>query len=164
MPALIQSPSESLHEASEAAPRKSRGDSDGDPDLTPMIDVTFLLLIFFIVASTPDQQTAIDLPTASRGSPVEQLYSTLLTIGEGGVDSSPVYAADGQVEAARLPDDPKEQEDKIVELVEKGLQEGKTNVVIKADKSVPFREVWRVTGDCSKVGGIQLAYAILEKD
>ncbi len=164
MPALIESPTESLHEAPDMAPRKPRSDSEDEMDITPMIDVTFLLLIFFIVASTPDQQTAIDLPTASRGSPVEQLYSTLLTIGDGGVDGAPVYAADGKIEAARLSDDPKEQEGKIIELIEKGLQEGKTNVVIKADKSVAFRDAWQVTKYASKVGGIQIAYAILEQD
>jgi hypothetical protein len=28
-------------------------------DITPMIDVTFLLLIFFLVASIPDAQTSV---------------------------------------------------------------------------------------------------------
>ena len=37
-------------------------------DITPMIDVTFLLLIFFLVAAVPDVQAALDLPPASTAS------------------------------------------------------------------------------------------------
>ena len=46
--------------------------SDDEMDITPMIDITFLLLIFFLVASTPDRQTAVDLPTARFGRGVSQ--------------------------------------------------------------------------------------------
>ena len=36
-------------------------------DITPMIDITFLLLIFFLVASTPDLQVEVKLPPARHG-------------------------------------------------------------------------------------------------
>ena len=38
--------------------------ADGEMDITPMIDVTFLLLIFFMVASTMQGTPDIDVPPA----------------------------------------------------------------------------------------------------
>ena len=46
--------------------RKSRED-DSDIDLTPMIDVVFLLLIFFIITHTLNAKPPIDLPEAMYG-------------------------------------------------------------------------------------------------
>ena len=44
-------------------PRKRRFD-DAEMDITPMIDITFLLLIFFLVASKMDEGATLD---AARG-------------------------------------------------------------------------------------------------
>lgn len=46
--------------------RKSRA-GDGDLDITPMIDVTFLLLIFFMVTSTMKATPDKDIPAAQSG-------------------------------------------------------------------------------------------------
>jgi len=46
--------------------RKSRA-GDGDLDITPMIDVTFLLLIFFMVTSTMKATPDKDIPAAESG-------------------------------------------------------------------------------------------------
>ena len=56
--------------------RLSRGDDESDINLTPMLDVVFIMLIFFIVTATfikqagievsrPDAQTAIKKPTVA---------------------------------------------------------------------------------------------------
>ncbi|MEZ6106307.1 MAG: biopolymer transporter ExbD [Pirellulaceae bacterium] len=42
--------------------RRNRGNEEPKMDITPMIDVTFLLLIFFIVASRPDPNRVINAP------------------------------------------------------------------------------------------------------
>ena len=46
-------------------------------DMTPMIDITFLLLIFFLVSSHPDQATSIALPKAQHGDAVSQRIDVL---------------------------------------------------------------------------------------
>lgn len=46
-----------------AAPRPRRR-----PSLTPLIDVVFLLLVFFMLASRFGQETAVTLPLARGGS------------------------------------------------------------------------------------------------
>ena len=46
-------------------------------DITPLIDVVFLMLIFFMVSTTFDKQTQleVDLPQASTGAPLEAVLT-----------------------------------------------------------------------------------------
>ena len=130
-----------------------------------MIDITFLLLIFFLVCSTPDQITAIELPKAKYGKGVGERESVIFTVSDEGIDSAPVYLGDGKIEEARLPDDPEEQADMIVEAVEKGRrEENKENVVIKADRNVAYREVERVVKAVSRVEGSKIFLAVMESN
>lgn len=138
-------------------------DEDVDMDITPMIDMTFLLLIFFLVSSTPDQQTSVDLPKAYHGVGVSQRNATIFTIGEGGVGGAPVYAADGRIPGTELPDDLDLRSQRIEELVQEGIHEDKTNVVIKGDKNVAYREVARVVKAVSRVNNVKIHLAVLEE-
>jgi biopolymer transport protein ExbD len=143
--------------------RRSRMD-DIDMDITPMIDMTFLLLIFFLVSSTPDQQTAIDLPAAQHGVGVSQLESVVFTIAEGGVAAAPVYAADGRVPGTELPEDPEARRNRVRELVEEGFREDKTSVVIKGDKHVAHRDVAQLVKAASQVNGVKIHLAVLDSE
>jgi biopolymer transport protein ExbD len=143
--------------------RKSRMD-EIDMDITPMIDMTFLLLIFFLVSSTPDQQTAIDLPPAQHGVGVSQLESVVFTIAEGGVDAAPVYAADGRIPGTELPDEPEARRTRVRELVEEGFRDDKTSVVIKGDKNVAHRDVAQLVKAASQVNGVKIHLAVLDAE
>jgi biopolymer transport protein ExbD len=143
--------------------RRSRMD-DIDMDITPMIDMTFLLLIFFLVSSTPDQQTAIDLPSAQHGVGVSQLESVVFTIAEGGVKAAPVYAADGRIPGTELPDEPEARRNRVRELVEEGFRDDKTSVVIKGDKHVAHRDVAQLVKAASQVNGVKIHLAVLDTE
>jgi biopolymer transport protein ExbD len=143
--------------------RKSRMD-EINMDITPMIDMTFLLLIFFLVSSTPDQQTAIDLPPAQHGVGVSQLESVVFTIAEGGVDAAPVYAADGRIPGTELPDEPEARRNRVRELVEEGFRDDKTSVVIKGDKNVAHRDVAQLVKAASQVNGVKIHLAVLDAE
>jgi biopolymer transport protein ExbD len=146
---------------------KVRGSDHGeDPemDITPMIDMTFLLLIFFLVCSTPDQSTAIELAKARYGKGVGERNSVIITVSAEGVESAPVYLADGMI-GEPLPEDTVEQSERIVAAVEKGRRdEGKENVLIKADRNVAHRDVARVIKAVSHVEGAKIFLAVLEAD
>ena len=143
--------------------QKNRGE-DAEMDITPMIDITFLLLIFFLVCSTPDQQTAIELPKARHGKGVGERNSVMITISDEGIDSAPIYLADGKV-GESLPEDPDTQKEMIREAVEKGRQdEDKENVLIKADRNVAYRDVAKVVKAVSRVEGAKIHLAVLEAD
>jgi biopolymer transport protein ExbD len=144
-------------------PRRRRRDDD-EIDITPMIDMVFLLLIFFLVSSTPDEKTAIDLPPANHGVGVSQLQAVIFTIGEGGLHGAPVYAADGRVSGTELPDDLAARREKVRDLVQRGLRENKTDVVIKGDKNVPHRDVSRLIKSISQVDGVKIFLGVMDSD
>ena len=66
--------------------RKDDGREEAEMDMTPMVDVTFLLLIFFMVSTTFDttSQLKIKLPEASSNANQEAAQKLRLTIDADG--------------------------------------------------------------------------------
>jgi len=138
---------------------------DDEMDITPMIDITFLLLIYFLVASTPDAHSQVDLPRALHGDAVSQRNATVIIVGEAEGDAAPVFLADRKMASAQVKGDADDQRERITEHVATSLQKDhKTNVVIKANRFVPHREVARVIQAVSAVEGVQIYLAVLETD
>ncbi len=141
---------------------KRRALDDSEMDITPMIDITFLLLIFFIVAARLDEDAPVELPPARHGTAVSVKSSVILTVAQGSGEHADVYLGDGQA-ADHLLDggDLEGQSDAIVSYIEQELADGKENVLIKAEKQVKHRDVARVSSAVGKVGK-DLYVAILE--
>ncbi len=78
--------------------RKKRLRPRATLDMTPLINVVFLLLLFFMVSSTFVVRTTIPIQAAQvPGTPVYEEKDLLITLayGEGGPDGKgPVYAND----------------------------------------------------------------------
>jgi biopolymer transport protein ExbD len=144
-----------------AIKRRKAPVEDTEMDITPMIDCTFLLLIFFTVTSSPDAQTALNLAPAKHGVGVSIQQSLIISIAEGDGKSAAVYLADGKV-GAPLSGTPEEQDARIRQAVEEALASGKTSVLIKAEKGVLTREVTRVAGAAGGVEGVSLNLAVME--
>lgn len=118
-------------------PKRKRNPDDGELDITPMIDITFLLLAFFVVASKMDPQAAIELPKASYGVsvPEKAAVTLMVTHEEGGgykifkgkSEKNPVSATD-----------PEGIEEEIARFVqdELGANPEKTSILIKASGDV----------------------------
>jgi biopolymer transport protein ExbD len=154
-------------EAGDAAesvlPRRPVQDT-AEMDITPMIDITFLLLIFFLVCSTTSSQTAVELPRARHGTGVSDRTSVILTVADrGGKNSALVYLGDGR-QGTPLPDDEDLQAAQITQAVEQGLQQGKSTVLIKAEKGVKHGDVWRVETAAGQVEGVGLYVAVIETE
>jgi len=65
--------------------RSSRPAEEADVDLTPMLDVVFILLIFFIVTSTFIQEKALGLeppPPPSPSTPEQQVPAIVVYVNE----------------------------------------------------------------------------------
>jgi biopolymer transport protein ExbD len=137
-------------------------------DITPMIDVTFLLLIFFLVGSTINVDTAVDLPPARHGKGVSPQTAVIITVGEpDGAGSPPVYLADGKIREKQVPDDLDAQRREIQKAVRDGFRAGKATVLIKAGRGVRHRHVARIIAAASQaegVEGMQMNVAVLEKE
>ncbi|MDC0935026.1 biopolymer transporter ExbD [Pirellulales bacterium] len=137
---------------------------DAEMDVTPMIDVTFLLLIFFIVCSTTDQQASIELAKAKHGKGISERESVVIVVEKGGIDSAPVSLEES---GKLLSSDPEEQKEEIRKAVEKAKQDPvnpKLHVLIKADRNVACRDVEQVVKGISRVEGMHIHLAVLEND
>lgn len=154
---------EPLDEEEEGPVLARRPVSDSaEMDITPMIDITFLLLIFFLVCSTASVQSAVELPPARHGTGVSDRTSVVLTVAErGGPGPAMVYLADGR-KGKPLPDDEDLRAAEITRAVEAGVQAGKSTVLVKAEKGVKHGEVWRVETAVGRVEGVRLYVAVLE--
>jgi biopolymer transport protein ExbD len=157
--------SEELPSARAPGQRLSRSSLEAaNLDITPMIDITFLLLIFFLVASRPDTQIQAELPDAHHGMGVGKRSSIIFTVAQSGQEVAPIYLGDGKIPKNKLPRDPAAQRDRIQQYVRDGLAEGKRDVLIEADKGVAYRDIARVVNAASQVEGIKLHFAVFEKD
>jgi biopolymer transport protein ExbD len=146
-------------------PRRPRKD-DVDLNMTSMMDCVFLLLIFFIVSSTPDQDTSVELPPAHYGAGVIQDSSVIITVANREGDKpAAVYLADG-AKGDPLSDDPKQQEAAIIDAVTKGFMSGeKSGVLIKAARKVRHKYVSQVAVAVGRadVEDVKLHIAVFEE-
>ena len=129
-------------------------------DITPMIDMVFLLLIFFMVCSTIGRTTVVQLPKAKIGVAVSPKTATVFTLA-GFESDAVVYHGDGT--GKPLTADREAQREEIVQAVELGLRQGKTNVVIKADRKLHHGEVFRVGTAAASVPGVTLNIVVAEE-
>ena len=143
--------------------RRRNRDDDTDMDITPMIDITFLLLIFFLVCSTRDSSSSLELAKARHGRGVGIDDSVIITVSAESADPAPVYLADGIV-GESLTNDLDEQAALIQEAVRKGRVNQKESVIIKADRNVAYRDVARVIKAVSRVEGAKIHLGVLEAD
>ena len=77
---------------------------DGEMDITPMIDVTFLLLIFFMVASTMQGTPDVDVPPAQHSIGVDSAGAAVVTIlaAKNSSETSRIVLGDGEGPEADL--------------------------------------------------------------
>lgn len=120
-------------------PRAPSGDDE--MDITPMIDITFLLLIFFIVSSKMNAEQAVDLPSARNGGVVAAKESVIILMKRGTGDFAEVMKADGTA----FSQDEEQQNAEIAEYVANGIDGGKKHVIIRAEGAVRHGEVGRVS-------------------
>lgn len=163
--------SDSDHQLVEAADttirvgRRAIGDG-ADMDITPMIDITFLLLIFFLVASRMEDDAVIELPPARHGTAVAARSAATLTVIQGTGDKTVIYLGDGKSPSTMIStEDRHQQEERIRQFVE-GQTLGtnaKKHVLLKAERGLKHREVARVARAVGRATDVPLYVAVLEE-
>ena len=125
-----------------ALPRKKR--EDDEMDITPMIDITFLLLIFFIVCSTMDPTKIGTIPEADNGLAIAAKNSAVIFINPSAGDEVILSRMDG----SNFSTDEDIQETEIIEYIteelEKSLGASKQHVMLFGDANVKVGKVTRV--------------------
>jgi biopolymer transport protein ExbD len=139
---------------------RSKTFEETEMDITSMIDLTFLLLIFFLVAGKMDPSGALQLPPARYGMPVVEKSSIIVTLAAGEDGKAVVYCGNGIVDQNRVSgSDLAAQEEKVAGYVEQEFQTGaKLNVLIKAAKGIKTREVTRIAKAATRNESVQQLY------
>lgn len=156
---IVDTPDETVRFA-----RSKRGHGT-DMDITPMIDVTFLLLIFFLVAARLSDEAFVELPTAKNGTAVSQESSVIVTLTPGTGDSANVYMGDGADEATRIDSGSLEDQQRELEsYIQDGLTvQSKSQLLIKAEVGVRHRDVARVARAAGGASASVMYLAVLEE-
>ncbi len=125
-----------------ALPKKKRGDDE--MDITPMIDITFLLLIFFVVCSKMDPTQMGNIPEAQNGIAVSAKESAVVFIEPAGKDKVVLKRIDG----SEFSTDEETQTAELIEYISKELKstlgQEKNHVMIMGDGEIAVGEVTRV--------------------
>jgi biopolymer transport protein ExbD len=135
---------------------------DAEFDITAMVDLVFMMNIYFLVTFITVALGEINLPTAVHATPLDRDKATVITVLAGpdwrtvlvhlgdGKTGSPIVEADDQVT-------------QIANEVERAVAQGKTAVLIKAEKGIRLREIKRIAGAATHEK-MTLNIAIIEKE
>jgi biopolymer transport protein ExbD len=122
--------------------------------MTPMIDMVFLLLVFFMCVSSlaqADKKLKLDLPESAESKVPEDLTGRGVVSVDG---NGRVYLGATPVELDGLTDAVR------VELARRpGLL-----VLVRAERSVAFRDIKRVLKACAEAGAGEVIYATFQAD
>jgi biopolymer transport protein ExbD len=116
-------------------------------EMTPIIDMVFLLLVFFLVATTfhqTEREMQIALPFASSAGPISATLREIVI----NVDTN------GNIIVAGRPLAPEDLQSMIEQAVATNPEQ---KVTVRGDRGTPYGNVVRVLDIC-KGGGIQEPY------
>lgn len=126
-------------------------------NLTPLIDVVFLLLIFFMVSTTFDRHTKlkVSLPEASIKATQQQSDPLILSIDANGN----YYLNERQIVNQQL----KTLKQAILKIMsEKNINIKEASLVLRADANTPHQSVVRAMDAASQIGLTKLSIATVE--
>lgn len=136
---------------------RRQSNNQEDINLTPLIDVVFLLLIFFMVSTTFTKEThlKLDLPQA-EGEPLPDLVDKIEVIisADGGFAINGRPLVNTQLETLQF----------ALEEVGKGLQKDKTPFVITADAKVSYQSVVMAMDVAGRLGFVNITMTTKRPD
>ena len=120
-----------------------RRKDEAELDITPMIDIVFLLLAFFVVVSKMDPTTAVKMPLARYGVAIPDKSAVILVLEESTTDDPRVYLGKAKREENLASGSISDIEDRIADYVAEQLRSDtkKKLVIIKAEREVKTRHV-----------------------
>ncbi|QDS90788.1 Biopolymer transport protein ExbD/TolR [Rosistilla ulvae] len=119
------------------APKRT---DDEEMDITPMIDITFLLLIFFVVCSKMDPSQTTNLPLADNGLAISAKDSAVVKMKRGTGETAELQSNDG----VTFSSDPAAQQEAIMRYITRERESGKAKIMLMCEKDVRSGEVTRV--------------------
>jgi biopolymer transport protein ExbD len=128
---------------------------DPEVNLTPLIDVVFLLLIFFMVSTTFDREARLKIELPEATSEVTEAPAEVLEIA---INAAGDYFIDEQKLVNRKPET-------LKKAIQQTLGERRDlPVIIRADGRTPHQSVVTVMDTASQLGLLELSLATVHTD
>ena len=136
--------------------RKKQPEPDTEIDITPMIDVTFQLLIFFMVTSTMQGNPPAEIPKSLSGGSIEMAKVINVVI------RAPVNnKTDPIFEREKVPVNLEELRIKLAEVA--GSSAKGIDVMLMADRTVPNRFTGEIESLIGEIEGITYHFAVQDR-
>lgn len=135
-------------------PLRRRDEEQEDLDLTPMVDVTFLLLIFFMLTASYTLQKTFEMPRQQREQQAARQAPTLEELENRNVVVR--IDADNTI----LVDDEKTTPEQLVARIRRARSTGRPGLLIAADDRSLHETTVRVIDAASAVGMDQVQLAL----
>ncbi len=128
-------------------------DNDDEPDLTPMIDIVFLLIVFFMTVANvvTAQKKPIEVPVASKANvPETQENREVITV----VPDGQIYLG---TQAVSIED--------LKAIVTEGIRTVRDyQVLLRVDSLTHFTHTRDVMTACAEVGAVDIIFATYQSD
>lgn len=129
---------------------RTKRDKDLDINITPLIDVVFLLLIFFMVSTTFQRESEITIELPESTGDVAESEKKVIEIS---IDNQGRYF----VNQRRLKNSDVKTLKKAITLTRGDIKEPK--LIISADKMTPHQSVVRAMDAARQLGLVHLTFA-----
>ena len=136
--------------------RQTRREDEPAVNLTPLIDVVFILLIFFMVSTTFDKQTQlkVELPSATttdtREKPVEKIEITIDAKGDFYVNERELVKHDAETLRRSM----------------QKIAEGRSDlpVIVSGDRNAPLQSMMTVLDVAAQLDLVHLSFVARQTD
>jgi biopolymer transport protein ExbD len=131
-------------------------------DITAMVDLVFMMNIYFLVTFVAVSMGQLNLPSATHVAPLDSDTAVIFTLTRSADGKSVnLYVGDGVKTEAIT--DPTQQEERVQGAVAKGVAAGKKNVLLKAEKKVRLADMFRIA-TAAQAEGVKMNIGVLEKE
>ncbi len=139
--------------------------SDEEPpefDITAMVDLVFMMNIYFLVTFITVAMGEMNLPSADHASPLDADTAVIFSLTRS-LDGESVTLFVGDGDESEPIEDHAQQEQKVEAAIEEGIAAKKSAVLLKAESKVRLADLFRIS---SLVAGhdLKLHVAVLERD
>lgn len=134
-------------------------------DITSMVDLVFMMTIYFLMTSVGAVLAQADLAAARHVTAADEERAVVLSLVIQGDLHSPVLFIGKDKEGEAITD-PDVQAERVTASVEAGPvgDDGSITVIVKADKKVRYGDVMRIGRAIGAVENAKMNLAVLEVD